>query len=132
MPLARKLGPYEIRSPLGAGGIGEVYRACDARLNGDVAIKVLPAAFARDAERLRRFQQEAQAVAALNHPNILAIHDFGEHDGSPFIVTEYLDRESVRAALAKELCRSAKPSTMGCRSRAGWQRHMKRGSSTAI
>ena len=60
--------------------MGEVYRARDARLNRDVAIKVLPAAFARDPERLRRFQQEAQAIAALNHPNILAIHDFGEHE----------------------------------------------------
>ena len=68
------LGPYEIQSPLGAGGMGEVYRARDTRLNRDVAIKVLPAAYARDPERLRRFQQEAQAVAALNHPNILAIH----------------------------------------------------------
>jgi eukaryotic-like serine/threonine-protein kinase len=94
-----KLGPYEILSPLGAGGMGEIYRARDARLNREVAIKVLPAAFARDGERLRRFQQEAQAVAALNHPNILAIHDFGEHEGSPYIVTEYLEGESLRAAL---------------------------------
>jgi serine/threonine protein kinase len=81
-----KLGPYEILAPLGAGGMGEVYRARDARLNREVAIKVLPAAFARDPERLRRFQQEAQAVAALNHPNILAVHDFGEHEGSPYLV----------------------------------------------
>jgi serine/threonine protein kinase len=91
-----KLGPYEIVSPLGAGGMGEVYRARDARLNREVAIKVLPAAFARDPERLRRFQQEAQAVAALNHPNILAIHDFGEHEGSPYIVTEFLEGETLR------------------------------------
>jgi eukaryotic-like serine/threonine-protein kinase len=91
-----KLGPYEIQSPLGAGGMGEVYRALDARLNREVAIKVLPAAFARDPERLRRFQQEARAVAALNHPNILAIHDFGEHEGSPYIVTELLEGETLR------------------------------------
>jgi Tol biopolymer transport system component len=91
-----KLGPYEILAPLGAGGMGEVYRARDLRLNREVAIKALPAAFARDAERLRRFQQEAQAVAALNHPNILAIHDFGEHEGSPYIVTEFLDGETLR------------------------------------
>jgi len=72
-----KLGPYEIQSPLGAGGMGEVYRARDTRLGRDVAIKVSPAAFSRDPERLRRFNQEAQVVAALNHPNILAIHDIG-------------------------------------------------------
>jgi eukaryotic-like serine/threonine-protein kinase len=94
-----KLGPYEIRSPLGAGGMGEVYRAHDTRLNRDVAIKVLPAAFARDPERLRRFRQEAEAVAALNHPNILAIHAFGEHEGSPYIVTEFLEGETLRERL---------------------------------
>jgi len=94
-----KLGPYEIVAPVGAGGMGEVYRARDARLNRDVAIKVLPAGFARDPERLRRFQQEAQAAAALNHPNILAVHDFGEHEGSPYIVTEFLDGETLRERL---------------------------------
>ncbi len=94
-----KLGPYEILAPLGAGGMGEVYRARDARLNREVAIKVLPAAFARDPERLRRFQQEAQAVAALNHPNILAVHDFGEHEGSPYLVTELLEGETLRERL---------------------------------
>ena len=91
-----KLGPYEIQSPLGAGGMGEVYRARDTRLDREVAIKVLPADFARDPERLRRFQQEAQAAAALNHPNILAVHDFGEHEGSPYMVTELLEGETLR------------------------------------
>src|SRR5208282_4904086 len=94
-----KLGPYEIVAPAGAGGMGEVYRARDTRLNRDVAIKVLPAGFARDPERLRRFQQEAQAVAALNHPNILAIHDFGEHEGSPYIVMEFLEGATLRERL---------------------------------
>jgi eukaryotic-like serine/threonine-protein kinase len=94
-----RLGPYEIQSPLGAGGMGEVYRARDMRLGRDVAIKVLPAMFSRDPDRLRRFQQEAQAVAALNHPNILAIHDFGEHQGSPYIVTEFLEGETLRGLL---------------------------------
>jgi len=94
-----KLGPYEIQSPLGAGGMGEVYRARDTRLGRDVAIKVLPAAFSRDPERLRRFKQEAQVVAALNHPNILAIHDFGEHEGSPYIVTELLEGQTLRGWL---------------------------------
>src|SRR6202051_4689454 len=95
-----KLGPYEIQSPLGAGGMGEVYRAKDTRLGRGVAIKVLPAAFSRDPERLRRFKQEAQVVAALNHPNILAIHDFGEHEGSPYIVTELLEGQTLRGWLS--------------------------------
>src|ERR1700731_889996 len=94
-----KLGPYEIQSPLGAGGMGEVYRARDPRLGRDVAIKVLPVSFTADAERLRRFEQEARAVAALNHPNILAIFDIGELVGSPFLVSELLEGESLRAVL---------------------------------
>jgi len=94
-----KIGPYEIVAPLGAGGMGEVYRARDARLGRDVAIKVLPAALARDAERLRRFETEARAVAALNHPNILAIHDIGTHEGAPYLVSECLDGRSLRNEL---------------------------------
>ena len=94
-----KLGPYEIIDAVGAGGMGVVYRARDARLNRDVAVKILPTAFARDPDRMRRFQQEAQAVAALNHPNILAIHDFGEHEGSPYLVTEFLEGETLRIRL---------------------------------
>ena len=74
-----KLGPYEIQSPLGAGGMGEVYRARDTRLGREVAIKVLPALFSNDAERLLRFEQEARTVAALNHPNILGVYDIGQH-----------------------------------------------------
>jgi serine/threonine protein kinase len=96
LPAGAKVGPYEIIAPAGAGGMGEVYRARDSRLNRDVAVKILPAAFARDPERLRRFQQEAQAVAALNHPNILSVHDFGEYDGAPFMVTEFLEGETLR------------------------------------
>ncbi|MGB7583867.1 MAG: protein kinase, partial [Terriglobales bacterium] len=91
-----KLGPYEILSTLGAGGMGEVYRARDARLSRDVAIKVLPPAFSRDPERLRRFEQEARATAALNHPNILAIFDIGNHEGSLYVVTELLEGETLR------------------------------------
>ena len=94
------LGPYEIQSPLGAGGMGEVYRARDTRLNRDVAIKVLPAAFARDPDRLRRFEIEARAVATLNHPNILSIHDIGTHEGSPYLVSECLDGHSLRLELS--------------------------------
>ena len=78
-----RLGPYEIVACIGAGRMGEVYRAHGTRLGRDVAVKVLLAEFAGDAERLRRFEQEARAVAALNHPNILAIHDVGTQEGSP-------------------------------------------------
>ena len=94
-----KLGPYEIQSSLGAGGMGEVYRARDARLGREVALKVLPESLSRDADRLRRFEQEARAVAALNHPNILAIHDIGDQGGTRFIVSELLEGESLRAEL---------------------------------
>jgi Tol biopolymer transport system component len=92
-----KLGPYEILGPIGAGGMGEVYRARDSRLGREVALKVLPESFSRDADRLRRFEQEARAVAALNHPNILAIHDIGEQGGAPFLVSELLEGSSLRA-----------------------------------
>src|SRR6266852_1285590 len=91
-----RLGPYEILAPLGAGGMGEVYRAHDSRLDRPVAIKVLPAAFSRDAERLRRFEQEARAAAALNHPNILAVYDIGTHEDAPYVVTELLEGETLR------------------------------------
>ena len=95
-----RLGPYEILAPLGAGGMGEVYRARDSRLERDVAIKVLPASFSQDPDRLRRFEQEAKAASALNHPNILTIHDIGSHDGSPYVVSELLEGETLRARLA--------------------------------
>src|ERR1700719_1666476 len=94
-----RLGPYEIQSPLGAGGMGEVYRARDTRLERDVAIKVLPEALADDADRLRRFEQEARTIAALNHPNILGIHDIGTHDGAPFLVSEFLEGQTLREKL---------------------------------
>jgi len=101
MPLdsGTRLGPYEIQSPLGAGGMGEVYRARDTRLDRIVAIKVLPASFATDADRLQRFEREARTVAALSHPNILAVHDIGTHDGAPYMVTELLEGETLRARL---------------------------------
>jgi serine/threonine protein kinase len=90
------LGPYEIVSALGAGGMGEVYRARDSRLRRDVAVKVLPAAFSADADRLHRFEQEAHAAAAMNHPNILAVYDVGTDAGVPFIVSEVLEGETLR------------------------------------
>jgi eukaryotic-like serine/threonine-protein kinase len=94
-----QVGPYTVQSQIGAGGMGEVYRARDTRLGRDVAIKILPQSFARDPDRLRRFEQEAQTVAALNHPNIVAIFDVGEANGTPFLVSELLEGESLRAAL---------------------------------
>ena len=101
LPSGTKLGPYEILSALGAGGMGEVYRGRDTRLGRDVAIKVLPVSFAADAERLRRFEQEARAVAALNHPNILAIFDIGQHGDIHFQVSELLEGESLRESLQR-------------------------------
>ena len=94
-----KLGPYEILAPLGAGGMGEVYRARDARLNRDVAIKILPASFSADPDRLQRFAQESRAAAALNHPNILSIFDIGEDHGAPYVVSELLEGETLRDRL---------------------------------
>jgi eukaryotic-like serine/threonine-protein kinase len=94
-----KLGPYEIVSLLGAGGMGEVYRARDSRLKREVAIKILPQAISLDADRLRRFEQEALATAALNHPNILAVFDIGASDGSPYVVSELLEGETLRERL---------------------------------
>src|ERR1700761_4798394 len=94
-----KLGPYEIMAPLGAGGMGEVYRARDSRLDRTVAIKILPAEFAADPERVRRFEQESRSVAALSHPNIVAIYDVGAQDGLRFLVTEFLEGKTLRERL---------------------------------
>jgi serine/threonine protein kinase/Tol biopolymer transport system component len=95
------LGQYEIRAPLGAGGMGEVYRAYDKRLDREVAIKVLPESLTSDADRLRRFEQEARAAAALNHPNILAVYQMATHDGVSYMVTELLDGETLRERLRR-------------------------------
>lgn len=95
------LGQYEICSPLGAGGMGEVYRAHDTRLDRDVAIKVLPEYVSSDPERLRRFEQEARATAALNHPNILAVYQMATQDGVSYLVEELLDGETLRERLRR-------------------------------
>ena len=103
-----RLGPYEIAAPLGTGGMGEVYRAHDPRLRRDVAIKVIAARFTTDPDLLKRFSQEALASAALNHPNIVAVFDVGTHDGSPYLVTELLDGESLRARLERSTAYSCR------------------------
>lgn len=94
-----KLGPYEIQSPLGAGGMGEVYRARDTRLDRIVALKVLPATFSEDSDRLRRFQEEARILSTLSHPNVMAIFDVGEQDGVRYLVSEFLEGQTLREKL---------------------------------
>src|SRR5215831_12415837 len=94
------MGPYELLAPLGAGGMGEVYKAKDARLDRLVAIKVLPELFADDPERRLRFEHEARLLSSLSHPNLLAVFDVGSHNGLFFIVSELLNGRSLRSVLA--------------------------------
>ena len=95
LSVGKQAGPYQILAPLGAGGMGEVFRARDTRLGRDVAVKVISEALASDPERLRRFEHEARAASMLNHPNILAIHDVGSHEGAPYVVSELLEGETL-------------------------------------
>src|SRR6266498_3529388 len=94
--IGASLDQYEITARIGAGGMGQVFRARDTRLNRDVAVKVLPKDFASDADRLRRFEQEANTPAALNHPNVLTIHNAGVHEGAPYLVSELLEGKTLR------------------------------------
>src|SRR5262244_1107939 len=98
MPISANttIAHYTILSKIGAGGMGEVYRARDTRLDREVAIKLLPAEVSRDVDRLKRFEQEARATSALNHPNILTVYDIGTYEGSPYIVAELLEGEELR------------------------------------
>ena len=96
-----RLGPYEVLAPLGAGGMGEVYRARDERLGREVAVKVLPADSSADPDRLRRFEQEAKAAGALNHPNLLTVFDTGQHDGNPYVVFELLEGTTLGQVVGK-------------------------------
>jgi eukaryotic-like serine/threonine-protein kinase len=104
-----KIDGYEIVSLLGAGGMGEVYRARDSALKREVAIKVLPAFVSQDPDRLRRFKQEAQAAAALNHPNILAVHGLGAFECSPYLVSELLEGETLRGSFGDDTNQVTKP-----------------------
>jgi serine/threonine-protein kinase len=101
LPPGTRLGPYEIVQVIGSGGMGDVYRARDTRLDRDVAVKVLPSRFAKDQEARMRFEREAKAVAALTHPNILAIHDYGSEDGAAYSVTELLEGETLRRRIVE-------------------------------
>src|SRR5712675_1104250 len=101
LTLGPKLGPYEIESPLGAGGMGEVYRARDTRLEREVAIKVLPSALASDASLKQRLEREAKAISKLSHPHICTLHDVGHQDGVDFLVMEYLEGETLERRLTK-------------------------------
>ena len=96
-----KLGPYEIVSPLGAGGMGEVYRARDARLDHTVAVKILPAHLSESPEARQRFDREARAISSLSHPNICHLYDVGQHDGISYLVMEYLEGETLGERLRK-------------------------------
>src|SRR5215470_17234169 len=96
-----KLGPYEIQSPPGAGGMGEVYRARDTRLDRTVAIKILPTHLSDSPEFKQRFEREARAISSLNHPHICHLYDIGSHDGTDFLVMEFLDGETLADRLRK-------------------------------
>jgi serine/threonine protein kinase len=132
LTVGSRVGPFEILARLGDGGTGEVYRARDTSLRRDVAIKVLPASYSRDPDRLRRFELGAQAAAALNHPNILSIFHVGEHDGAPYIVTELLEGETLRNRLRREPMICVKRWTSLLKWRTGLRRLTKIGSSTKI
>src|SRR6266516_5166947 len=93
------LNQYQITATIGAGGMGEVFRAQDTRLHRDVAVKVLPKDFVADADRLRRFEQESKTLAALNHPNVLTVFDAGVHEGAPYLVSELLEGNTLREVL---------------------------------
>src|SRR5215472_18207023 len=96
-----RLGPYEVRSPLGAGGMGEVYLACDTRLSRTVAIKILPEHLSSNPEARQRFDREARAISSLSHANICHLYDVGEQDGTSFLVMEYLEGETLTDRLRK-------------------------------
>src|SRR5882762_5027022 len=101
LPSGTRLGPYEIVAPLGAGGMGEVYRARDTRLDRTVAVKILPSHLSSDPTLRQRFEQEAKVISSLNHPHICALYDVGHQDGTEFLIMEYLEGETLAKLLEK-------------------------------
>jgi eukaryotic-like serine/threonine-protein kinase len=134
MPLGAgtKLGPYEIQSPLGAGGMGEVYRARDTRLDRTVAIKILPPHLSENPEARQRFDREARSISSLNHPNICTLHDVGHQDGVDYLVMEFVQGETLDARLEKGLFRSNRRWSVACRSAMRSKRLIAPASCTAI
>ena len=128
----RKLGHYQILAPLGAGGMGEVYRARDARLDRDVAVKVLPERLVDSEEALTRFEREAKGLAALSHPNLVTIFDVGSDQGISFEVMEFLTGETLHGCLARRPLPLARVLDMGLQWRTAWQRRTPTASSIAI
>ena len=127
IPTGTRIGPYEIVGWLGAGGMGEVYRARDPRLGREVAIKLIPETFATDASRVHRFEQEARAAGQLNHPNILAVYDVGIHAGAPYIVSELLEGESLRSRLRRRRAAVAQSRRLRAPDRGGARRRARQG-----
>ena len=126
-----RLGPYTVRELLGAGAVGEVWRATDERLNRDVAIKLLRPHLSSDPQRARRFAEEARTAGSLNHPNILSVHDVAEHGGVPFIVSEYVDGESLRTRLKRGPLPIDMAAAVARRWRVDLRQRTRAGSSTA-
>jgi eukaryotic-like serine/threonine-protein kinase len=123
-----RVGVYDIIAPLGVGGMGEVYKATDTRLRRSVALKLLPAAYASDSDRVRRFEQEARAAAALNHPNILAIYDVGSDGQGTYLVSELLEGQPSETFSAVGRFRCARLWSMRCRSRTDLPRRTRKAS----
>jgi serine/threonine protein kinase len=127
-----KFGPYEIVSALGAGGMGEVYRARDLRLNRTVAIKVLPSHLSGDSEAKERFDREARSISSLSHPNVCQLYDVGAQDGISYLVMEFLEGETLAIACTKARCRCRNFSKSRWRFAKDWRRRTAVGWSTAI
>ena len=125
-----RLGRYEVVSPLGAGGMGEVYRARDSELQREVALKILPEEFSSDPDRVMRFEREAKVTAALSHPNVLTVFDVGREDGRTYLVFEMLEGSTLAGVMKEGGFGRAMPSTMRARSLAGWPRPTPTTSST--
>ena len=132
LPTGTRFGPYLLESLVGAGGMGEVYRARDTRLDRVVAVKVLPPALASEPHFRARFENEARAISSLEHPHICALYDVGEHDGTAFLVMQYLEGETLASRLSRGRCHS--PTRCGVRARSPTPspKRTDRGSCTAI